>query len=142
MDLFYFLAVLLGFLAPSLALYKVGRGSLGPAVAGLLAFLLLIQRPAIAGVGSAFGGMWPFYLAAGFFILLMDVLARIRSRTIWLAAALTGLILASHLFPVFPVALVSVTAILIHLVRGRLTLFRASILAAGLGLGVLAAAWY
>lgn len=141
-DLFYFLAVLLGFMAPALALYKVGRRSLPAGTAALLAFCLMIQRPVIVGVGSAFGGMWTFYLATGFFILLVDVLARGSSRLPYLAASLTGLILASHLFPVAPVVLVSLIALLVHVVRGRLNPVQALVLGAGLGLGVLAAAWY
>ena len=141
-DLFYFAAVLLGFLAPAVAMYRVARRSLSPPVAGLLACVLLIQRPAIQGVGSAFGGMWTFYLAAGFFILLVDELARGKFRIPWLPAALTGLILLSHLFPVAPVILVGGAAVFIPLARGRLTVARSAALAGALALGVLAAALY
>ncbi len=141
-DPFYFGAVLLGFLAPALAMYRVARRSLSPAVAGAVALALLIQRPVILGVGSAFGGMWTFYLSAGFFILLVDELARTSWRVPWRPAVLTGLILISHLFPVVPVALLSSLALLIHLARGRLTRVRALALGGGLALGVLAAAWY
>jgi len=141
-DLFYFAAVLLGFLAPAVAMYRVARRSLSPPVAGLLAFILLVQRPVILGVGSAFGGMWTFYLAAGVFILLVDELARPIRRFPWLPAALTGLILLSHLFPVAPLVLVGSAAIFIPLARGRLTVTRAAVLAGALVLGVLAAALY
>ena len=141
-DLFYFAAVLLGFLAPPVALYRVARGYLAPGAAGLAAFLLLIQRPAIVGVGSAFGGMWTFYLASGLFILLTGILARPPARPPWRVAALTGLILASHLFPVAPVVLVAGSALLLHLARHRLTLVQGAVLAGCLVLGLMAAAGY
>jgi len=139
-DLVYFGAVLLGFLAPALAMYRVARRSLAPPVAVLPAFFLLIQRPAIVGVGSAFGGMWTFYLAAGFFILLVDELA--RGRTLWRPAAMTGLVLLTHLFPLAPVALVGGAALLLGVSGGRLKVTQAVFLSGALMLGVLAAAVY
>jgi hypothetical protein len=141
-DLFYFGAVLLGFLAPALALYRVARRSLDPFVAGPLAFVLLIQRPTIVGIGSAFGGMWTFYLAAGFFILLVDELAHQARRPPWGTAALTGLILLSHLFPVAPLVLVGAPVLVVSVVLGRLPLARAAVLAGAMAMGVLAAALY
>jgi hypothetical protein len=141
-DLFYFGAVLLGFLAPALAMYRVARRSVAPPAAGLLALVLLIQRPVILGFGSAFGGMWTFYLATGFFILLVDVLARPAARTPWLPAALTGLIFLSHLFPVVPLLIVAAAALLLSLVGRRLSVGRAAVLTGALALGVLAAVWY
>ncbi|UCE01390.1 MAG: hypothetical protein JSW67_08800 [Candidatus Latescibacterota bacterium] len=106
----YAAALLLGFLAPALALYAVARRRLSPALACALAYLLLVQRPALVGLGSALGGMWTFYLASAFWILLVDRIVqpprpgRDAWRDLVWIATLVALIVLTHLFLVIPTA--------------------------------------
>jgi len=106
----YALFVWLGFVAPPLALYSVARKALTPSVAAVLAFVLLLQRPAIVGIGSAPGGMWTFYIAAAALVVLIDRLARpCRSmRDAAAIASLVGFIVVTHLYAVVPLALIAV----------------------------------
>jgi hypothetical protein len=102
----YSFLVWLGFVAPAVALYWVARRRAGPLPSALLAYVLLIQRPTIVGVGSAFGGMWPFYLAGAGFILLADRLGRAprRMRDVPVIGLLVGGILLTHVFVATAVA--------------------------------------
>jgi hypothetical protein len=91
-----------------------------PALAALLpAYLLLVQRPAIVGIGSALGGMWTFYLAAAALIVLIDRLTRPCEsfKHVSIIAALVGFILVTHLYTLVPLGLLAVMHILI--IRGR-----------------------
>ncbi len=135
--------ILLGFLAPPLALFRVARRTLPAVAAAALAFLLLVQRTALVGIGSATGGMWTFYLAAGGVILFADRLTRpCRSRRdASLLGVLTALILLTHLFALVPIAILAA----IH--AGRFLLGRRPVAdlvrqAAGMIAGVAAAATY
>ncbi len=112
----YSAALLLGFLAPPIALYYIARRRVGPIPATLLAYVLLVQRTAIVGIGSALGGMWTYYLAAAGVILLIDRLSRpCRSgKDIASIAVLTGLIFVTHLFPIVPIGLL----VLFHIAAG------------------------
>jgi hypothetical protein len=136
----YALFALAGFVAPALAVYRVSRRCLGPLAAGLPAFLLLVQRPAVVGVGSAWGGMWTFFVAAAVFVLLIDELTRrdpppgggVR------VAVLTGVILLTHLYAVVPLAVLALAHATVSAGR-RGPLLRQ---AAGGMAGVLAASAY
>jgi hypothetical protein len=108
----------LGFVLPAGALYWVARKRVGPLAAGVLAYLLLIQRPAVVGILSAYGGMWPSYLAAAGIILLADRLSRPTRRTgdvAWIGL-LVGGILLTHVF----VSLTMLYLLMIHLVLSLL----------------------
>jgi hypothetical protein len=146
----YVLCLWLGFTSPALALYGVARRVLTPLPATALAYLLLVQRPAIVGVGSAMGGMWTFFVATAGLILLIDRLMRpcVTRRDAGAVAALVGFILVTHLYTVVPLGLLA----LVHLLtviggkrgdpsrgRGRGDLIKQ---AAAAALGVLAAALY
>jgi hypothetical protein len=110
----YTLLLLMGFVAPPLALYAVARRHLGAVAAGVLAYVLLVQRPAAVGVGAALAGMWTFYVAVGAFVLLADRLARgPRRYDLVCIAGLVGFILLTHLFLLIPLALLA----LIHVWR-------------------------
>ena len=114
----YALALFIGFLAPPLALYFVARRSLRPLTAGFAAYLLLIQRPSLVGLGTPLAGMWTYYIAAALFIALVWRLGReVRSARdlVWLGT-LVGLIGITHLFLVVPVAVLAA----VHLVRSVL----------------------
>ncbi len=134
----YALAVWLGFLAPCLALFWVARRRVGPLSAALLSFLLLIQRPALVGLGSALGGMWTFSLACAGVILLLDRLVRPHrgARDVAWTAALFGLIGVTHLFAILPAVLA--LALLAVVRRGR----GIALQAAAAGLGAVASAVY
>jgi hypothetical protein len=112
----------LGFLAPSLALYFTARRRVSVPAAAVLAYLLLAQRPAIVGVGSALGGMWTFYMASAGLILLVDRLARPCRSGADLAsiAGLTGFILVTHLFTVVPLGLLVLLHVWLALERKRI----------------------
>lgn len=103
----------LGFVLPAFALYWVARRRAGPLPSALLAYLLLVQRPAVVGILSAFGGMWPSYLAAAGLILLADRLSRSTRRVGDLAwiGLLVGGILLTHVF----VSLTMLYLLLVHL---------------------------
>jgi hypothetical protein len=140
----YALALLIGFMAPALALYAVGRRQLPAAAAALLAYLLLVQRTSVVGLGAALGGMWTFYLGCGFWILLVDrVTQPIRTtRHLLAVSALVGLVTLTHLFLVVPTALLGLLHA-VRLLRRPRHNARALMLQAAAGvLGVLAAAVY
>jgi hypothetical protein len=140
----YACCVWLGFVAPAVALYAVARRALAPIPSAALAYLLLVQRPAIVGVGSAFGGMWTFFLSAAGLILLVDRLARecVSIRDMAWIAALVGFIVVTHLYAVVPLMLLALyhSWWVLGSRRGnRDSLVRQAV--AG-GLGILAAAVY
>lgn len=100
LGLLYSLSLLISFAAPSTVVYSLARRRLTAAPSCAIAYLLLIQYPASIGIASALGGMWTFYLASAFLLLLLDALARpTRSLTQAIRiAALTGLVGLSHSF--------------------------------------------
>jgi hypothetical protein len=122
----YALALFIGFIAPPLALYFVARRSLRPLTAGFAAYLLLIQRPSLVGLGTPLAGMWTYYIAAALFIALVWRLGReTRSARdhVWIGT-LVGLIGITHLFLLVPVAVLAA----VHLVRSVLQRVRPSVL--------------
>jgi hypothetical protein len=134
----------LGFVAPALALYWVARRSLRVVPSAILAYLLLVQRPAIVGIGSAFGGMWTFYLAAAALVLLVGRLARpdeTRGDAAWIAA-LVGFILVTHLYAAIPLALLALIHVWTVLGARRVPRSRLVRQAAAGALGVLSSAVY
>jgi hypothetical protein len=140
LDALYALMAWLGFVAPSLSLYAVARRRLRPAISAALAYLLLIQRPAVVGLGSALGGMWTFHLAAGSLILLADRMARpLRGgrQLAWVAGllALSGL---THLFALVPAGVLVVYHALRAAVRrpGRLPALGGAVLLAAVASAV------
>jgi hypothetical protein len=140
----YVACLFLGFVAPSLAMYRVARRVLAPLPAAILAWLLLVQRSAVVGVGSALGGMWTFYIASGALILLIDRLVR-PCRTLrdlsWIAG-LVGIILITHLYAVVPLALLALAHLWISVGRRRSDPLGVQWQAAAGALGVAAAAVY
>lgn len=107
----YAALLLVSFCAPAVAFYGIARSSVSVLPALLAAFLLLVQRPAIAGTASAFGGMWTFYLAAAGAVILAGLLARPRHARLPWIAAVVALIGLTHLM----VALAALLLCLIHL---------------------------
>jgi hypothetical protein len=119
----YAFCLLLGFLAPPLALYFSARRRVPVLPAVILAYLLLIQRPAIVGIGSALGGMWTFYIASAALILLIDRLAwpcRSAADLAWIAG-LTGFILLTHLYTIVPLGLLAALHVWLVLERKRVS---------------------
>jgi len=140
----YAACVWFGYLAPALAMYVVARRRIPPWLAAVPAYLLLVQYPAIVGVGSALGGMWTFSLAVAALILLVDRLSRPAQgcrQTAWIAA-LVAFILSTHLYAVLPLAIVGVLHAWIGLERRRFGWREVLVQAAAGALGVMAAAWY
>jgi len=117
---------LAGFLAPALAVYAVASRRQPPWAAGLAGWLVLVQRPWLAGFESPLGGMAPFGLAAACLVLIVGELARETTSRPRLAllAALYGLLGLTHLFLVLPAvlafALAAVLALRSPTERGRL----------------------
>ncbi len=143
--LLYMVSLALGFLAPPLALYHVARRRTGPLPSALLAYLLLAQRTAIVGIGSALGGMWTFYLSSAGLILLADRLSRpCRSGgdLAWISG-LIGVTLLTHLFPIVPIGLMGITFLFLSLIRKRIlsTNFMWQSIAGVIGIFAAAAYW-
>ncbi len=139
----YALALFLGFVAPSIALYFVARRSLTPFSSAFIAYVFLIQWPSVVGLGSPLAGMWTYFGATALVVLLVWRLAHgIRSRRdlVWLAG-LVGLIAITHLFPLVPLAVLGG----VHLVRSvikRSSLRSLLVQVVGVIVGVAAAAAY
>lgn len=141
---FYAFCVWLGFIAPPLALYGVARRRLGVLSAVFLAYLLLIQRPSIVGIGSPFGGMWTFYIASASLILFIDRIVRpVRSSQdlAWLAG-LTGFTLLTHMFALIPLGILVLIQAWLRVERER-TVSKTLLCQLGaVAIGVVAAAAY
>ncbi len=139
----YALMLFVGFIAPPLALYYVARRSLSPVLAGLLAYVLLIQHPSLVGLGSPLGGMWTYYLAAALWLVLIRRLIEpVRSRRdfVWIGL-LVGLIASTHLFVVVPLAITGVIHLAYSLFK-RTGLKQLGFQAVAAVAGLLAAASY
>jgi hypothetical protein len=107
-------------LCPSVAIYLVGRRGLPPLAALVPAWLLLVQRTAVVGYGSVFGGMATYYIAVGLLIVFIDMVARSnrdwpQTRYIALSLALLAL---THLYALLAAVLIAI----IH--STRLLVFR------------------
>lgn len=115
----YAFCLMLGYVAPALALYAVVRRELGPWLAGGLAYLVLMESTAIVGVGSALGGMWTYHLGVGLVIVLAARLDRALSeKGHWHEVALLlGLIGLVHSFALVGAALLIVTFVVGALLR-------------------------
>jgi hypothetical protein len=98
--LLYPLVLYAGLLAPAAAVFVVAKRRMPLLPAFALAWLLLIQRPALVGTASATGGMWAFTLACGILVLFADALVAPASgrRQAAILAGLLGLIGLLHLF--------------------------------------------
>jgi hypothetical protein len=103
----YAWALWLAALAPPVALYLVGRPHAPRALAAALAFVLLWQPAAVAGIASPFGGMWTHSLALAALIGLAGLALWPRGPIRSLALTSTvGLIALTHVFAIVPSALV------------------------------------
>lgn len=143
-DPLYAFCLLAGLLAPPLALYRVARRRTSATTAAALAYLLLVQRPAVVGIGSATGGMWTYYIAAAGVILLADRLARPCRSAGDLAriAGLVGLVLLTHLFALVPLGLLALVFVGLSFARKRLATPAFARPAAAGAIGLLASAAY
>jgi hypothetical protein len=101
--------LLLASLCPSVAVYVVGRRYLPPLAALVPAWLLLVQRTAIVGYGSVFGGMATFYIACGLLILFINLLANVdRSwRQVRYITFCLALLALTHLYALVAAVLVA-----------------------------------
>lgn len=138
----YSALLIVGLAAPALALFAGARRQMSTPGAGLAAYVLLIQRPALAGVESPLGGMYPFYLGMALCMVLAHMLARPGSSARFLAglAALVGVIGLTHTFALLVAGLVG--ALAVARLGGQGLWRRTAVVAAALGLGALASASY
>jgi hypothetical protein len=120
----YAACLVLGFLAPPVAIFGVARRRMTAARAGALSHLVLIQSPMIWGIGSPLAGMWTNAFAAALLIVLADLYARERlTPGEHLGAAfLLGLAVLTHLFVLPLVCLLVIITTGVHYRAGRLTL--------------------
>ena len=102
----YVAALWAAFSFPPLVLFFGVRKRAGEGRAVLLASLLMLQPPALAGIASAWGGMWTFYLAAGGLLWLMQRWSTGRDGVAG-NAALVGAIGLTHLFALAVVPLLA-----------------------------------
>jgi hypothetical protein len=95
---------LAGFLAPALAVLLVARRRAPWPAATLAAWLVLVQRPWLAGFESPLGGMAPFGLAAALLVLIIGDLAEreLSARRLARLAVWYGLLGLTHLFLLLP----------------------------------------
>jgi hypothetical protein len=144
LGLLYSGALLVAFAAPATVLYRLARRHVGAAPSCAIAYLLLIQYPTLFGASSALGGMWTFYLAGAFLLLLLDSLAR-PTRDLAHAlriAALTGLVGLTHSFFFAVLGLAAVVHFALALPRReRWLLLRWDALAMAVGLVAASAYW-
>jgi hypothetical protein len=115
--------LVLGFAAPSLAVYAVACRRTHPIAAFGIAYLVLIQAPLIRGIGSPLAGMWTHGLGAAGVVLLAGVLSRPRLSfaghlTVAVLLALTAL---THLFALVAGALVVCVTCALHFWNRDLT---------------------
>lgn len=138
----YSALLVVGLVAPALALFAGARRQLSTPGAALAAYVLLVQRPTLAGVESPLGGMYPFYLGMALCIALAFFLARPGGSTRSLAglAALVGVIGLTHTFALLVAGLIGALA-LARLGIQRLWRQTAAV-AAALAVGALASAAY
>ena len=103
---------LAGFLAPALAVFISTRRRTPLWAATLIAWLVLIQRPWLAGFESPLGGMAPFGLAAAGLVLLVDLLSRDEDTParLLMIGLLYGFIGLTHLFLLAPSVLLFLLA--------------------------------
>jgi len=97
----------LGFCLPPLVLYFVARRSLPVLASAALAYVLLVQKSSIAGISSAFAGMWTFFIAAAALLALIDRLAspgRRTARDLGVIALLTAFTALTHVFVIWAMA--------------------------------------
>jgi hypothetical protein len=140
----YAACVWLGFTAPALALYAVARRRLTPLAAALGAYLLLVQRPALVGFGSAPGGMWTYTLGCAGVILLAGVLARReppRRETAWVGG-LVALVGLTHAFAAVAAGVLFAGHAILALARGPAWRARLGRQTLGATLGAAASAVY
>ncbi len=107
----------LGFVAPALAVLAVARRRAPLWAAALAAYLVLVQRPWLAGFESPLAGMATFGVAAACLVLLVGELAERDASPARLAriGAWTGLLGITHLFLIAPAALAFLLASLTDL---------------------------
>jgi hypothetical protein len=119
----YASCLVLGFLAPPLALYSVARRRMSAARAGALAYLVLIQSPMTWGIGSPLAGMWTNAFAAAILVLLADLYAReqLTAREHLAASFLLGLAVLTHLFVLPLVLLIAIITTTLHVRAGTMT---------------------
>jgi len=102
---------MIGFLAPALAVLAVSRRRAPLWAATAVAWLVLVQRPWLAGFESPLGGMASFGIAAACLVLIVGELARGEVRPARLGV-LYGLLGLTHLFLILPAMLVFVLAVM------------------------------
>ena len=97
----YRLCLLLGAVAVPWSVYGIARRWVGPVSALALASLLLLQREAIVGIASVWGGMWTFYVAMAVLLWVGERWVRPEPTSVrrFLGlAALIGLVGLLHAF--------------------------------------------
>lgn len=140
----YTALLVLGLLAPPLAIYVVARRRTAAAGAALLAYLALVQPPMLWGIGSPLGGMWTHALASGMLVLLADLYARpsLTPALHVVASALLALAVLTHLFVLPVVLFLVVITTALHLRAGTITRSDLTTRSAGWALAGVASAKY
>jgi hypothetical protein len=105
-DVLYRVCLVLGFVAPPLALYYVTRKRTGIVKAAFLAYFYLVQPTMIWGVGSPLGGMWTHTLSTAGLIVLADLYQKpeLSAKEHYATALILALTALTHLFAI-PIAI-------------------------------------
>ncbi|HVW25618.1 MAG TPA: hypothetical protein VHC69_09620 [Polyangiaceae bacterium] len=123
LEAMYRVCLLLGLLAPSLALYFVARRRASVLVALVVAYLVLVEPSTIWGIGSPLAGMWTNGIATGIMVLLLDLFARpvLSAREHLVASVLLAFAVVTHLFVLPLIAIIAAVTTLMHRRAGTLT---------------------
>jgi hypothetical protein len=139
----YTVAIFVGFVAPSVAVYLVTRRRLPRVAAFVLAIPMLVRTEAIWGFRAALGGMWPFALALGCIVLLIGELGAPptggMTRRMAVVASLVGVACLVHAFALVVVPVVLFTRVLAWLASPKRQARRLTLDLAAAGMGFLAA---
>jgi hypothetical protein len=113
----YTAVLLLGLIAPPLAIYAAARKRTTASQACLLAYLVLVQPALLWGIGSPLAGMWTNAIASAALVFLTELYAR-PSLSSWghlAASALLAFAVLTHLF-VLPIVvfLLAITTTIHH----------------------------
>ncbi len=115
----YALMCLIGFAAPSLAIYWVARQRISKWGAATLAYLVLVQPTMAWGIGSSLGGMWTSAIGAALAIVFADLIAPSRAslRRHVAAAFVLALIGLTHFFALLIAVLLVIATAIDHFVE-------------------------
>jgi hypothetical protein len=143
-EFLYKFFLILGYLAPSFALYFTGNKNGSIFYTTIVSCFFLLLHYNFTGISSPLGGMWTFGISISLFILLIkhleSDLRQINSK-IYLCLLIT-LIGLTHLFTLVASIIYLAVSFIVDLISKKLTFWHAVHSICFAGLGIIGAAWY